>query len=291
MDNTKFKFKQMLSFIAFMLLSVIVLMIVLLFFPVGEQTSVAQLKLLQLVQSISLFIIPAFLWSFYYTKSFTKGLFMNNMPKLKDVCLVVVLMLTAEPAINFLGWLNQQISLPPFMADVEIWMQQLETEAEQMTLKLLQGNSIGDLLVNLFVIAFVPALGEEMTFRGVLMQIFTIRNSQKQTKFNHSAIWMCAIIFSFIHFQFYGFIPRMLIGALFGYLLFYSGSLWLPIIAHFTNNATVVIITYIYQISSGKPLSEMQDMGTENTWWVGLISLFVAFIGFYLLLRSQRKVG
>ena len=304
MDGIKLKLRQTLTFIALMLLSLIALMLGLQFFPVDDGVSVGMLKLLQLLQSALVFIVPALLWSKIFTGTMFEGLWLQNRPKTKDVCLVVLLMIVAVPAINFLGWLNSQISLPAFMEETEQWMQQLERQAEEMTFKLLSGTDVTDLLVNLLVIALVPAIGEEMTFRGVLMHIFTnkttpaidkpfttvsMSDSTNGRAYYHISIWVCAIIFSFIHFQFYGFFPRMFIGALFGYLLFYSGSLWLPVAAHFTNNAIVVLTTYIYQVSTGKPLEEMQDLGTASTWWVGLVSLVVAFCGFYLLLRPKKK--
>ena len=289
MEDIKFKLRQTLTFIGLMLGMLVLMMLLSLLLPSGSELSAGYMKLMQMLQTIMLFIVPALLWSKFYTNTYFSGLWLNRRLKSGDAIIVVLLMLVGVPAINMLGWLNSQITLPAFMADIEEWMQQLEQKAQEMTFILLSGTRVSDLLVNLFVIALLPAIGEEMTFRGVLMHICINRNPQTGKPANpHIAIWVCAIIFSFIHFQFYGFIPRMLVGALFGYLLWYSGSLWLPIVAHFTNNAVVVLTTYIYQLSTDKPLEEMQDFGTEHTWWVGLICLVVSFSGFYLLLRPKK---
>src|SRR5690606_2422366 len=119
------------------------------------------------------------------------------------------------------------------------WMKVQELQMEKITEKILQVTSFSGLLLNLLVIAIIPAIGEELLFRGCLQPVF-----HRWTKNIHIAIWITAIIFSAIHVQFYGFIPRMLMGAVFGYMLYWGRSIWLPIIAHFINNATAVIYTF-----------------------------------------------
>jgi membrane protease YdiL (CAAX protease family) len=128
-----------------------------------------------------------------------------------------------------------------------------EAQMAEMTKQLLVMKSIPVLLINLLMLAIIPAVGEEFIFRGCLQKIFGrwIGNY-------HIAIWITAIIFSGIHFQFYGFMPRMLLGALFGYLLVWSGSLWLPILAHFMNNGVAVVTAYVFQ-QQGKPLELMYE--------------------------------
>src|SRR5207344_1198984 len=103
-----------------------------------------------------------------------------------------------------------------------------------------KGTSVLSLAINLFIIAFLPALGEELFFRGMMQKLFS-----QLTKNNHLAIIITSIIFSAIHLQFYGFLPRMVLGIFLGYLLVWSGSLWLPILAHFVNNASAVLFTFL----------------------------------------------
>ncbi len=91
------------------------------------------------------------------------------------------------------------------------------------------------------VIAVVAGLAEELIFRGCLQQIM-----QQIVKNKHIAVWVTAFIFSAIHFQFYGFLPRMLLGALLGYLFLWSGNIWVPIIVHTANNVIGVITAYLY---------------------------------------------
>jgi membrane protease YdiL (CAAX protease family) len=111
------------------------------------------------------------------------------------------------------------------------------------------------LLLNLFVVAILPAIGEELIFRGAFQKLFS-----QLFKNKHIGIWLAAALFSAIHLQFYGFIPRMLLGAIFGYLLYWSGSLWVPIWAHFVNNAMGVTLSYLSQ--KGIVSEDIENIGT-----------------------------
>nr|WP_256471379.1 CPBP family intramembrane glutamic endopeptidase [Solitalea agri] len=103
-------------------------------------------------------------------------------------------------------------------------------------------DNLNQLWLNLFMMAVLPAIGEELLFRGVAQRLFidTFKNA-------NAGIWVAAIVFSALHFQFYGFLPRMLLGVLFGYLFYWSGNIWLAVFAHFVNNATVVVFSYLFQ--------------------------------------------
>ncbi len=120
------------------------------------------------------------------------------------------------------------------------WMRSMEDSTETMIKSLLQVDSIFELLFNILVIAMIPAIGEEFIFRGII---------QKQLQFTinpHAAIWLAAILFSAIHLQFEGFVARMILGALLGYLYYFSGSIWVAVFAHFVNNAVQVLVSYFW---------------------------------------------
>jgi len=149
------------------------------------------------------------------------------------------------------------------------------------------------LIYNLLLMALLPALSEETLFRGTLQQMMykgtssiSTSNNSPNTK-QHVAVWVSAILFSAIHFQFYGFVPRMLLGVLFGYLLLWSGSLWLPILAHFTNNAMAVILYNIYYMQ-GKNVDEIDALGTGDTLWLGILSIILTALGVYLIRKLLR---
>ena len=108
---------------------------------------------------------------------------------------------------------------------------------------------------------------------------------------SHIAIWVTAIIFSAIHMQFYGFVPRMLMGAMFGYMFVWSGSLWIPIVMHFTNNGLAVLTYYIEQSVGSNPLSDKNiadTIGAGDTWWLGVLSLMITSLGLLIFYRRTR---
>lgn len=148
--------------------------------------------------------------------------------------------LTALPLISFTGYLNSQLVLPDFLSGLQDWIEAREEVSQGLILQFLQQSEPIDLVINLIMIAIIPAIGEELFFRGFLQRVFQSRYSA------HVSIWLAAAIFSAIHLQFLGFVPRMLLGALFGYLVFWSGSVWPAIVAHAINNGTAVVISYVY---------------------------------------------
>lgn len=178
------------------------------------------------------------------------------------------------------------MKLPGFLKGIEDWMLRKELEVGNLTKQLLVMNSISVLLVNLLMFVVIPAFGEELIFRGCLQKIF-----KRLTGNYHIAIWITAIIFSAIHVQFYGFIPRMLLGALFGYLLVWSGSLWLPILAHFMNNAIAVITAYIYQ-QKGISLDKLDqpDPVSGSVYLISLVATSALLWFFYNQSLKQQSV-
>lgn len=164
---------------------------------------------------------------------------LDPLPILLTVIVVIVFM-----GLNsfFVEW-NSGIEFPDFMERFEIWARQNEDKATGITQFLTHFDSTLQVFVAMVVIAILPAIGEELVFRGLIQKEF-----YRGTKNIHLSIWISAILFSAIHIQFYGFVPRMLLGALFGYLYYWSGSLWISILAHFINNGIAVLGMYLHQI-------------------------------------------
>jgi membrane protease YdiL (CAAX protease family) len=152
------------------------------------------------------------------------------------------IMLLSLPTIELLSNINQQLQLPHFLSGVQKWMEDSEKEADKLTAVMLQMNTIRDLVIDILLIGLVTAIVEEFMFRGVLQTIFA-----RWTQSYHAAIWITAILFSAFHMEFFGFLPRVLLGALFGYFVVWSGSIWPAVWGHFVNNATDVILTYLEQ--------------------------------------------
>jgi uncharacterized protein len=126
-------------------------------------------------------------------------------------------------------------------------------------------NSPLQMIVVVFLVAVIPGIGEEMLFRGTVQQQFA-----RIIKNPHIAIWLSAAFFSAIHFQFEGFLARMILGALLGYLFYWSNNLWIPIIVHFLNNGLQVIGMFVMKIKPAD-LDNYKDIGVN--WWMALISL------------------
>lgn len=253
----------------------------------SDLTSVVAIKWSQLIQTLAVFLLPPLCMAYLWSRQPLAWLQLSRVKFNSGTTWLwaVVVMLVALPAINLLGWLNQQMSLPAFLAPVEAWMRAAEDAAMAMTQQMLAANTLGVLVVNLFLMAVLPAVAEELTFRGVLQQLVRSKRASDNHGVPHVAIWVTAILFSAIHLQFYGFVPRMLMGALFGYALVWTGSLWVPMLMHMTNNAMVVLLYYITQ-RVGWDMEKIDAIGTDDTLWLGVVSILLTAVGIYVLRRS-----
>ncbi len=244
----------------------------------GNTADINSLKWGQMLQSVAMFVLPPFVVAYLWSEN--QLISQNHRLKLKwlDLVSVVVFMILIIPAINLLGDLNHHLQLPKALSGFENWMKASEVQATQFTEKLLNVKDIKGLIFNVFLIAIIPAFGEELFFRGTLQAIL------KDWKGVKLAIWLSAIIFSAIHLQFYGFVPRMLLGAFFGYLLFWSGNIWLPIAAHFINN--VLAVLFYYFKFNGYQLPDIDTIGTGNTLWLGIASGTLAVLAIFFLKKK-----
>ncbi|MBC7922901.1 MAG: CPBP family intramembrane metalloprotease [Ferruginibacter sp.] len=206
---------------------------------------------------------------------------LNANPKLEwqPVLAGMAVVIAFSPLIDLTIQWNQLLSLPDWLATTERWMKQQESTLEELTQLLTRFDTVPRLLIGLLVIAVIPAVGEELVFRGLLQ-----KKLQAVVRNPHVAIWTTAILFSAIHTQFYGFLPRMLLGALFGYLYAWSGNLWLPIAAHFTNNALGVLLAFFNGRGSD------YDVGNTSfaTWPLVLASLLTV-TGLLFYLRNHYR--
>lgn len=229
------------------------------------------MKWLQLLQSVATFLLPALVGAYLWSNTPMQWLHLNSKPSWQEALAAVVVMLLAIPGINLMSAWNQQMVLPEWMSGIEQWMRMQEDAAAQLTEQFLRVDTVGGLLVNIGLMALLPAVGEELTFRGVVQGMFT-RNK-------HVAIWATAAIFSFVHMQFYGFLPRMLLGAMFGYMLWWTGSLWVPMLMHFVNNCAAVVVAYLAYNHLEEGRAEMLDtIGTEDTILLGVFSICIVLI-------------
>lgn len=223
------------------------------------------LLLMQAMQAVGVFIFPAMAaWYLWEDRAQIANADRRRRLDYRLVLLSVGIMVTAIPLINCLVAWNESIRLPESMAGIEQQMQLMEQQAEQVLRRFMtyKDGAWWVLAVNLVVLAVLPGIGEEMAFRGVLQSFFRNR---------HVAVWVTAAVFSFVHFQFYGFIPRLLMGALLGYMYAWSGRLGYNMIMHVTNNALSVIVFYMGEYVWHLPQAEIDAIGTGQTWWLTLI--------------------
>ena len=274
---SQFFFLFFLSFTGFML----AIFIISLSIDIAQMwESPREMRMALMIQSVCLFILPSLAFA-SLCQADTKAYLRTNTDRsplflLFSILLIVVI----QPFIDLVGHYNQQLILPESMASIENWMRDGEESAAKTVKLLFSDKTIAGFIFNLLVIAVVAGLAEELVFRGCLQQVM-----QKILKNHHIAVWITAFIFSAIHFQFYGFLPRVLLGALLGYLFLWSGNIWVPIIVHTVNNAIGVIIAYLYFDTPKYEQITSYNMG-QHTFYIILSVLFS--VSFLFVIYKKR---
>lgn len=193
-------------------------------------------RTIQLLSSLFTFLFPAFGMGWLCSTNLREYLYLARFPHIRIILIAIASMLLLTPFVSLTEILNKLIVFPDWMAPIESWMQNQEDAAQKMTSFLLADPTPYTFIFNLLVIAVGAAVTEEFLFRGALQRVlggFTANH--------HLVIWIAAILFSAFHLQFYGFIPRMILGAYFGYMLYWSRNIWLPVLVHFFNNTVAMI--------------------------------------------------
>ncbi|MGV8879319.1 MAG: CPBP family intramembrane glutamic endopeptidase [Sphingobacteriaceae bacterium] len=238
------------------------------------------LKIIQMTTSVSLFLIPAICFAKFIIRQ--PESYLRTSFRFPAILLIIVflVMFSVSPLMELLINLNQKMIFPDFLKGLERWMREMEDKNGQTTTILLKMNTFGDLLLNLLMVGVLPAIAEEFLFRGCMQTIFI-----RWTNNIHWGVWISAAIFSAIHVQFFGFLPRLMLGALFGYLVVWSGSIWPAVLAHFINNGTAVLMTYFYQQRKTGINPEDQHLFD----WRGYVLSF--FLTLLLLNTYRRKAS
>ena len=245
------------------------------------------MKIAQGLSSIFMFVVPPIVY--YYVTRMKHQMYDLGFRKPANpwwlLLIGVVLMFISLPVTNQLTRWNEAMSFGGVFEKLEEYLKMLEETAAATTEKMLNVDTIGGLLLNLLVIALIPAVGEELTFRGVLQQ-----GLMRRVKSPHVAILLSAAIFSFIHFQFYGFLPRMFLGILLGYMFYITGSLWTSIAMHFVNNGTAVVLYYLNY--KGIIDIDPEHFGEMQYSWLTTISFVVtaALIGWLRDLGGRQPL-
>jgi uncharacterized protein len=196
----------------------------------------------------------------------------RNAPPLLNTGLAILLMIVAVPLVLYSLNINQMVELPEFLKS-------MEDQNAEIIKGLLQMDHFGELLANLTIIAVLPALGEELVFRGVVQQQLMRRIANPWV-----ALLVSAFIFSVAHFQFEGLLPRLLLGVILGWLYWYTRNFWVPVIAHFFNNGIQVLGQYLY----GNKISSVDfEKDIIVPWQVALVSVFMVWVVVRLIRTSK----
>ena len=245
--------------------------------PTSNPDSRRALLIVQACSSLFGFILAPMAFYTFIEKSNPVHLFHSRRLDTGLMILVGLIVLVFMVANSVVIEWNMNVDLGQLSPAFEEWASAKEEQLKELTEYLTRFENIGGLLVGIVVIAVLPAIGEELVFRGLGQRMF-----QGITNNHHAGIWIAAFLFSFIHLQFYGFFPRFLLGALFGYIYYWSGNLWYPIFAHFVNNGFTLLMLYMYQ-------QDVTDLNVEDTESVPVYSALLALVVTVGMLYYFRK--
>lgn len=266
-------------FIGNMLLATVAATLVSLY-GTGRIEPAMNLRLMLLVQNSILFLGTPILAQYLLQDRSLTDAFSLHRPSYDRILIGCLAILASGPVIDMLNTWNQSLHLPACMRAIEQWMIASEAQAEQITAQMLDIHTWTELGANLFLIAALAGLGEELLFRGTLQPIL-----QQATGNRHYGIWITAFLFSAIHLQFFGFVPRMILGALLGYLYLYTRNLWAPIAAHALNNAWVVVFTPSAFNEKCRQIQHVANI--DNNPWFVVGSLLTSGLCIYWLRKRQ----
>ena len=201
---------------------------------------VTAIRITQALTTIGAFLVPALLFAYCQNRQWFDYNAANRRPNQTMVNMVLILSVTLLPVVGVLSAFNQ--SIMPQEGSVAEFMRDMEEAANHILELVTSQRSSWDLISNILVFAVLAGICEEFFFQGSLQPLL-----MNWTKNPHVGILLTALIFSALHFQFYGFIPRFLLGVYLGYLFYWSRSLWLPILAHVLHNALSIMVDYTLQ--------------------------------------------
>lgn len=244
-----------------------------------DPANVGVSRILQVVGTLCMMAIPATLFSIIVDKKPLSFIGFRNAISFKQIAAVVLIMFAALFAGDLFAEINNWIPVTQKMAS---YFKGLEDSYDREIVALADMKNRTDYFVSLIVVALLPAIFEEMLFRGCLQQVMI-----SLTKNAFLGILITSILFSAIHLSYYGFLPRLFLGIVLGYIFYFSKNLWLNILAHFLNNA--IGVTQIYLLSRQGKLST-DAMDTHFPWFYGLAALAAVYFFIEVYKKESEKV-
>jgi len=223
------------------------------------------------------YLLPSLLYWFYMEKKDLHDFNFRAKPAISTWFLACILVLIFIPVNSLFIDLNSKMTFPDSLLGLEKWMREKEDQNAMLTQFMTSYKQVGQLVIALIVVVLLPAVGEEVLFRGIIQ-----RKLAQHWANVHVSIWVSAAIFSAIHFQFFGFLPRMILGALFGYLYYWSGRLSVAIAAHFINNGFVLVMMFLYNI-------KVLDINIEETKSLPIVTIVASLVLTAGILYEIRK--
>jgi membrane protease YdiL (CAAX protease family) len=235
---------------------------------------------LLLIQFLGLFLIPSLLFAYFSDPKPFRYLGLKQPNKNIYWIVGIIIMFLAIPAVEYIGLVNQKMSLG---ADTQKWMKNMEEEAAKQIQFMLAKHTVGELITNLIFISFFAGVGEEIFFRGILQRLFI-----RAFKNPWMGIVLTATVFSAFHFQFFGFFPRLALGIVLGAVYWYSGSLWTAIIAHFIYDAFIIVLVYFNPALARNP--EQSLMNPNSLLPLAIISAALT-VWLILIMKKNSSVS
>ena len=243
--------------------------------------SLNSLRFMQISSQIFTFVLPPIIYAMLINENPKESLGIKNV-SYHWFIIGFVMMYAILPLNNVFAEWNAGLKLPESMSRIEELIKEMYESSAVVLEKLVNVNTFGGFVINLIMIAGLAALGEELLFRSIIQTslIKTCKNA-------HVGIIIASAIFSFIHFDFYAFIPRLVLGMLLGYMFYYSRSIWVSMFMHFVNNATAVVIYYLNNI--GVTNVDVETFGQTQLLPL-LISIALMIILFRLAIKRMKNV-
>ena len=241
----------------------------------------------QNIAAMGSFLLPAWWWAHRVMPGRAVGFLMGRRATCgaSSYALSVAALLALIPCINFLSAWNTTLLQPWQDTALGRLFQQMSAQNEAVLNLFLTRTHLMDLGLNLLTMALMPALCEEVFFRGCVQQILTGRAH----RCTHLGIWLTAFLFSLMHFDPNGFLPRLLLGALLGYAFAFGGGLPTSILLHFLNNASIVVAYYLYGNSLLPRHPESFSAAGATPLWLAALGLALSMGLVYLLQRRASK--
>jgi membrane protease YdiL (CAAX protease family) len=236
------KFERLFILLALIIIGLIlgtVIGLAYVFITKSNPQDLNSLRFMQISSQLFTFVFPPIAYAFLVKEKPVNALGLKNV-KILWFLIGTAMIFAIMPLNSILAEWNAGLKLPESLSALEQMIKDMQESASAMIEKFVSVDTIGGLMLNLFMIAGLAALGEELLFRSIIQTSLI-----KICKNAHAGILIASAIFSFIHLEFYGFVPRLILGMLLGYMFYFSGSIWVPMLMHFLNNGTVVLIYFL----------------------------------------------